>query len=131
MLPSSFTTVEAPIEKEGFWPFGPTDKQVELFDGAIGEETGGSAYRAEKGPVGGVKLWRHITRGFAATIYPLAVVEIIHYMLLISCSSFFAATVPSNPVKQLDFFCGITSAEDGLALKAGPPAEPWNGWNSG
>lgn len=46
-------------------------------------------------------------------------------------NSVFTAKAPSNPDGQLEKFGGITSAEDGSALKAGPVAGLWNSGHGG
>lgn len=61
----------------------------------------------------------------------LTMVAMIHYMWLMFGSSVFAAKALSNPDRQLKKNSGITSAWNGLAIKTGPTAGPWNGGTSG
>ena len=137
----SFTTVEAPTE-EGFWLFGPTGESVtsfahsvsgdisvntsELFGafgGVIGGETGSAAFMVKEGPVRGLGLRYHINSGLASMICALAMVTMIDYLWLSFVSSLYVRMVSETP---FDNFGGITGAEDGSALTAGPVPGPWN-----
>ena len=78
----SFAAVEVPTraepsQEESFWPFGPTGKAVASFDnsrffrgfgGATSENTENSTFDTKEGPIQGLGLWNHITRGLAVFI---------------------------------------------------------------
>lgn len=83
--------VGTPTEEKDFWLFGPIDEPVKSCSGVTGKETVGSAFTIEEGPVGEVGLLRRITGGLVITIHPMTEVATIHYLWLMSRSSFFTA----------------------------------------
>ena len=56
---------------------------------------------------------------------------IVNYLWITFGSSIYARLASTNTKGQPEPFGGITSAEDGSALKAGPAAVPWNSGSNG
>ena len=63
---------EEPSKEQSLWPFGPTGEAVTSFDtsglfsgfeGATSENTSSSIFEIKEGPIQGLRLWNHITRG--------------------------------------------------------------------
>ena len=136
----SFAAVEVPTRHEptkeqGFGPFGSTHEPVASFDtsgwfdgsgGANGEETEGSTFEFEEGPVRRLGLWSHITDTLTTLARALVMAVMLHYFWL-TLGSFPHNRVASTYTNgQPETFGGSTDAEDGLALAAVPAAEKWN-----
>lgn len=110
--------MEAPTEEKDFWPFGLTDEPANSLSGVTDEGTSGSTFMIDKGLVGesGALEPHHrvskdndpLPGGGAHDPLPVA-----HLWQL----SFYRKGL-MNPNRQLEKFSGITSAEDGSALKA-------------
>ena len=89
----SFAAVEVPTRHEptkeqGFGPFGSTDGPVASFDisgwfngfgGANSEETEGSTFENEEGPVQRLGLWRHIIDTLTMSTRALVMAVMLHY----------------------------------------------------
>ena len=136
----SFAAVEVPTRHEptkeqGFRPFGSTDEPVASFDtsgwfngsgGGNGEETEGSTFEIEEGPVRRLGLWSHITDTLTTLARALVVAVMLHYFWLTLGSFPHNRVASTNTNGQPETFGGSTDAEDGLALAAVPAAETWN-----
>ena len=136
----SFAAVEVPIRHEptkeqGFGPFGSTDEPVASFDtsgwfnasrGANGEETEGSTFEIEEGPVRRLGLWSHIHDTLTTVARALVMAVMLHYVWLTLDSFPHNRVASTNTNGQPETFGGSTDAEDGLALAAVPAAEKWN-----
>ena len=136
----SFAAVEVPTRHEptkeqGFGPFGSTDEPVASFDtsgwfngsgGANGEETEGSTFEIEEGPLRRRGLWSHITDTLTTLARALVMAVMLHYFCPTLGSFPHNRVASTNTSGQPETFGGSTDAEDGLALAAVPAAEKWN-----
>ena len=124
----SFAAVEVPTRDEptkeqGFWPFGPTDEPVALFDtsgwfsgfgGANSEETEGSIFEIEEGLIRRLGLRSHIIDTLTTLARALVMTVLLHYVWLNFVSSLYNRVAPTNSNGQPETFCDITTVEDGL-----------------
>ena len=100
--PIAFTAVEGPVKEEAFWPFGPTDEPNDTsgpfgsFGGLSGEETGGSAFMIEEGPVQELALRDRIVGILAAITRALVTIAMFHYLWLSFGNSLYARMVSTN-----------------------------------
>ena len=136
----SFAAVEVPTRHEptkeqGVGPFGSTDDPVASFDtsgwfngsgGANGEETEGSTFEIDEGPVRRLGLWSHITDTLTTLARALVMAVMLHYFWLTLGSFPHNRVASTNTNGQPETFGGSTDAEDGLALAAVPAAEKWH-----
>ena len=136
----SFAAVQVPTRHEptkgqDFGPFGSTDEPVASFDmsgwfngfgGADGEETEGSTFEIEEGPVRRLGLWRHIIDTLTTLARALLMAVMLHYFWVTLGSFPHNRVASTNTNGQPETFGGSTDAEDGLALAAVPAAEKWN-----
>ena len=136
----SFAAVEVPTRQEptkeqGFGPFGSTDEPVASFDisgwfngsgGANGEETAGSTFEIEEGPVRRPGLWRHLIDTLTTLDRALVMAVMLHYFWLTLGSFPHNRVASTNTNRQSETFGGSTDAKEGLALAVVPAAEKWN-----
>ena len=124
----SFAAVEVPAtheptKEQGFGLFGSIDEPVASFDtsgllsgsgGANGEETEGSAFEIEEGPVRRLGLWSHIVDTLTTSVRALVTAVLLHYVWTTFGSSLHNRVASTNTNEQPETFCGITTAEDRL-----------------
>ena len=108
--PISFTVVEAPMEQEAFWPFGPTHEPVdtsglfESFGGVSGEDTDDSLFMVEEEPAQQLGFREHIVGGLTAMARAM-MVAIFHYLWLSFGNSLYARMI-KNTYGQHKVFWG-------------------------
>ena len=114
-------TRHEPTKEQGFGLFGSTDEPVPPFDtsgwfhgsgGANGEETEGSTFEIEGGPVRRLGLWSHIIDTLTTLARALVMVVLLHYIWLTFGSFLHNRVASTNTNRQPETFCGITTAED-------------------
>ena len=124
----SFAAVEVPTRDEptkeqGFGPFGPTDEPVASFDtsgwfsgsgGANSEETEGSIFEIEEGPIRRLGLWSYIFDTLTSLARHLVMAFLLHYAWFTFDSSLTNRVASTNTNGQPVTFCSITTVEDGL-----------------
>ena len=82
-----------------------------------------ASFFIEEGPVGETGIWKRISRGLVSTFRCMFLVAMIHYLWLMLGNSLFVAPAPSYVDGEVHSLGGMTSAEDGSALNAGPAAK--------
>ena len=107
-----------------FGLFGSIDEPVASFDtsglfsgsgGANSEETEGSAFEIEEGPVRRLGLWSHIVDTLTTLARALETAVLLHHYVWTTFGSTLHNRVEStNTNEQPETFCGITTAEDRL-----------------
>ena len=121
-----FATVEVPTKdgstkEQGVGPFGPTDEAVASFDtsgwfsgsgGTNSEETEGSIFEIEEGPVRRLGLRSHIIDTLSSLARALVMAVLLHSVWLTFGRFLYNRSTNTNG--QPETFCGITTVEDGL-----------------